>query len=53
MTDGKRAPEETAPVGDLEDEIRSLSVDGRISCRAAFGLAERRAVGISDIGGVI
>lgn len=53
MTDSERVPQGTAPVGELEDEIRGLSVDGRISCRAAFGLAERRGVSLSDLGGRI
>ena len=53
MTDSEKVPQGTTPVGELEDEIRRLAVDGRISCRAAFGLAERRGMSISDLGGVL
>ena len=35
---------------DLERELRRLAVDGRISCRAAFGLAGRLSVSVSRIG---
>jgi hypothetical protein len=39
--------------GDLEEDVRRLAAGGKISCRAAFGIAERRGLSVADVGRAI
>jgi hypothetical protein len=49
VTDGDALREKGVRAG-LEEGIRSLAADGRISCRDAFSLAEAHGVGIGEVG---
>ena len=49
MTDGDARRKKGARAG-LEEGIRSLAADGRISCRDAFALAETHGIDIGEVG---